>query len=51
MNIYDHLLESDKINGATKRSLSSNGRPAYKTVPFIKEEFFNRIYWSKPTIT
>lgn len=51
MNIYDHLLESDKINGATKRSLSSNGRPAYKTVPFIKEEFFNRIYWSKPNIT
>lgn len=51
MNIYDHLLESDRINGAAKRNLSSNGRPGYKTVPFIKEEFFNRIYWSKPNVT
>lgn len=51
MNVYDHLLESDKINGAAKKSISSIGRPGYKAVPFIKEEFFNRIYWSKPNIT
>lgn len=50
MNIYDHLLESEMINGAAKKSLSQNQHPAYRTVPYLKQEYFNRIYWSKPNI-
>lgn len=51
LNIYDNLPESNIINGAAKISLSNNKNPVYIQVPFIKQEFFNRIYWSKPNIT
>ena len=42
------LHESNIINGATKKSVHKNTYAGYKTVPFIKQEYFNRIYWSKP---
>lgn len=51
MNPENHMLESETINGAAKRTLSSNGQPAYTTLPYIKQEYFNRIYWSKPNVT
>lgn len=51
MNVEDHQLESEIINGAAKRTISSNGQPAFTTVPYIKQEYFNRIYWSKPNVT
>ena len=50
MQISNHMLESNKINGATKVSISTNSHPAYTTVPYIKQEYFNRIYWSKPNV-
>jgi len=50
MNVENHLLESEVINGAAKRTISSNGYPAFSTIPYIKQEFFNRIYWSKPNV-
>jgi hypothetical protein len=51
MDVSNHLLESEAINGAAKVSLSSNGSPAYSTIPYVKQEYFNRIYWSKPNVT
>lgn len=45
------LFESQVINAACKCSISSLGKSAYRTVPFIKQEFFNRIYWSKPNVS
>lgn len=51
MDPQNHLLESETINGAAKRTISSNGYPAYTTIPYVKQEYFNRIYWSKPNVT
>lgn len=51
MDPENHLLESGIINRAAKKSLSTNQNPAYTTVPYIKQEFFNRIYWSKPNVS
>lgn len=45
------LFESQVINGACRRSGSTVKLPAYRTTPFVKQEFFNRIYWSKPNIS
>jgi hypothetical protein len=39
------------INGATRKSIAKVQTPAYRTTPFMKQEFFNRIYWSKPNVT
>lgn len=50
MNPYDHMLEAGSINGACKVSIAANQNPAFTTIPFVKQEFFNRIYWSKPNI-
>lgn len=46
-----HLPESQTVNGGAKKSISTNGLALYPSVPYIKQEFFNRIYWSKPTTT
>lgn len=46
-----HLMESDSINFAAKKTISTNQQVAYKTKPFTKQEYFNRIYWSKPNVT
>lgn len=51
MNPENHLLESNVINGAAKVSIGSLQNTAYLTVPYIKQEFFNRIYWSKPNVS
>jgi hypothetical protein len=51
MDIANKLPESNVINGAAKKSIHKNAFPAYKTVPFIKQEYFNRIYWSKPNVS
>ena len=51
MDIANKLPESNVINGAAKKSIHKNAYPAYKTVPFIKQEYFNRIYWSKPNVS
>ena len=48
MDIYNHLVESNTINHGAKKSIASIQKPAFKQVPFIKQEFFNRIYWSRP---
>ena len=45
------LFESQVINGACRRSGSTVKLPAYRTTPFVKQEFFNRIYWSKPNVS
>ena len=50
-DIKSKLLESQVINGACRHTCSNNNHPAYQTVPFIKQEFFNRIYWSKPNMS
>lgn len=50
MDITNHQLESNTINGAAKVSLSDNQQPVYTTIPYIKQEYFNRIYWSKPNV-
>lgn len=49
-DITNNLLESQVINGACKRSISNNQLPSYQATPYIKQEYFNRIYWSKPNI-
>lgn len=51
MDVSNNLFESGIINGAAKISISNNQRPAYRQVPYIKQEFFNRIYWSKPNVS
>jgi hypothetical protein len=51
MVIKNKLPESNVINGATKKTIHKNSYPAYRTVPFMKQEYFNRIYWSKPNVT
>ena len=48
MDISNKLHESNVINGAAKKTVYKNTIPVYKTVPFYKQEHFNRIYWSKP---
>ena len=48
MDIKNKLPDSNVINEATKKTIHKNNYPAYKTVPFYKQEYFNRIYWSKP---
>ena len=50
-NVQDTLLESQVINGACKRSISNNSLPSFQSVPYVKQEYFNRIYWSKPNIS
>ena len=50
-DVTNTLNESQVINGACKKSISQIQNPAYRTTPFMKQEFFNRIYWSKPNIT
>ena len=50
-DVKNNLLESQVINAACKRSISNSQIPGYKNVPYIKQEYFNRIYWSKPNIT
>lgn len=49
-DVHNPLLESQTINGAAKRSISSCQQPGYTTVPYLKQEYFNRIYWSKPNV-
>jgi hypothetical protein len=51
MDINDKLLESTVINAAAKKTIYKNTTFAYKTVPFLKQEYFNRIYWSKPNVS
>lgn len=51
MDPTDKLHESNVINGATKKTIHAYKYPVYKTVPFIKQEYFNRIYWSKPNVS
>lgn len=46
-----HLLESQTVNGGARKSISTNGIQLYPSVPYIKQEFFNRIYWSRPNNT
>jgi hypothetical protein len=50
-DIYNKLPESNVINGAAKKTVHKNAYNVYKTVPFLKQEYFNRIYWSKPNIS
>lgn len=50
MDPTNKLLDSNVINAAAKKTIHKNSYPVYKTVPFIKQEYFNRIYWSKPNI-
>ena len=47
-NIYNKLPDSNVINGAAKKTVYKNAYSVYKTEPFYKQEYFNRIYWSKP---
>ena len=49
-DIYNKLPDSNVINGAAKKTIHKNSYPVYKTVPFMKQEYFNRIYWSKPNV-
>lgn len=51
MNPEVHLPESNCINYGAKKSICTNQQIAYKVVPYVKQEFFNRIYWSKPNVT
>ena len=48
MNIKNHLIESNAINHGAKKSIASIQKVAYQQIPFLKQEFFNRIYWSRP---
>lgn len=50
MDITNKMHESNVINAAAKKTVHKNTYPVYKTVPFVKQEYFNRIYWSKPNI-
>ena len=50
-DITNNLNESQVINGAARKSTAKVQTPAYRTTPFVKQEFFNRIYWSKPNVT
>lgn len=50
MNIKNHMLESNVINIGTKKSISNIQKEAFQQIPFIKQEFFNRIYWSRPNV-
>lgn len=51
MNPEVHIPESNCINYGAKKSICTNQQVAYKVVPYVKQEFFNRIYWSKPNVT
>lgn len=46
-----HMVESNHINYGTKKSIAAVQKSAFKQVPFIKQEFFNRIYWSRPNVS
>ncbi len=48
MDPTNHLVESNALNHGTKKSIASIQKVAYQNVPFLKQEFFNRIYWSRP---
>ena len=48
MDVYSHQFESNAISHGAKKSIASIQKVAYQTIPFIKQEFFNRIYWSRP---
>lgn len=50
IDVYNQLLDSDVINQASSKSLSENQKTAFRTIPYIKQEYFNRIYWSKPNV-
>lgn len=50
-DIKNNLPDSNVINGAAKKTIHKNSFPVYKTVPFMKQEYFNRIYWSKPNVS
>ena len=50
-DVHNPLLEAQTINGAAKRSIASCQQAGYSTVPYLKQEFFNRIYWSKPNVS
>lgn len=50
-DVTNNLNESQIINGAARKSIAKVQTPAYRTTPFMKQDFFNRIYWSKPNIT
>ena len=51
MDIYNRVPESNVINGAAKKTVHKNNYTVFKTVPYVKQEYFNRIYWSKPNIS
>ena len=51
MDASNPLPDSNVINYAAKKTVHKNNYPVYKTVPFIKQEYFNRIYWSKPNVS
>lgn len=51
MNAKVHIPDSNCANYAIKKSICTNQQKAYLTVPFVKQEYFNRIYWSKPNVT
>lgn len=51
MDASNPLPDSNVINYAAKKTIHKNNYPVYKTVPFIKQEYFNRIYWSKPNVS
>ena len=46
-----HMVESNHINYGAKKSIAAVQKSAFKQVPFIKQEFFNRIYWSRPNVS
>ena len=50
-DVKNNLPDSNVINGAAKKTIHKNSFPVYKTVPFMKQEYFNRIYWSKPNVS
>jgi len=50
MNPKIHIPESNCINAAAKKSICTNQQVGFTMVPFIKQEYFNRIYWSKPNV-
>lgn len=46
-----HLPESRVINQGIRKSISTDSVDHILGIPYIKSEFFNRIYWSKPVIS
>lgn len=50
MNPKIHIPESNCINAAAKKSICDNQQVGFTMVPYVKQEYFNRIYWSKPNV-